>query len=273
MKRPTASVRACTAVDSPDSVVIYKKNAHRLRLLLLLLGEGLWELLLLLLLLVEAPEPLSGRGLRSLRPSSAAGVGTFLTGALSCALPFACAKAGAADPALIAAGVASWSEGGALPELGPTDTGLAAPALPLGSGSCFDAEAISAPGGSHGVRFAAGALSAGCGSFFESRLVPALGLSHGGTLLGPVALLLGTAGSARSGGWVSCCADATASDCSAAGFRLEVGWVRRFSPATKEGLLLTALSEFLQSNIAGMNAHDGQGQLLGCRCSPLCGWS
>ena len=271
MKRLTASIRAFTAVDSPDSVVTHGKNAHRLRLLLLLLVEGLWELLLLLLLLVEAPEPLSGLALRSLRLSSAAGVGTFLTGALSCALPFACAKVGVADPALIAAGVASWSEGGALPELRPTDIGLAAPALPLGSGSCFDAEAIPAPGGSHGVRFAAGALSAGCGSFFESRLVPALELSHGGILLGPVALLLGTAGSARRGGWVSCCADATACDCSAGGLRLEVGWVRRFSPATKEGLLLTALSEFLHSNSAGMNAHDGQRQLLRCRCAPLCG--
>ena len=203
MKRLTASIRASTAVDSPDSVVIHAENAHRLRLLLLL-GERLWELLLLLLLL-EAPEPLSGLRLRSLRPSSAAGVGTFLTGALSCALPFACAQAGSADPALIAAGVASWSEGGALPGLGPS--GFAVPALPSGSGSCFDAKAICAPGGSHDARFAACALSAGCGSFFESRLVPALGLSHGGTLLGPVALPLGTAGtvgSAGRGGRVSC---------------------------------------------------------------------
>lgn len=206
MKRLTASTRTSTAVDSPDSVVIHAENAYRLRLLLLL-GEGLWELLLLLLLLLEAPEPLSGLRLRSLRPSSAAGVGTVLTGALSCALPFACAQGGSADPALRAAGVASWSEGGALPGLGPSGSGFAVPALPSGSSSCFDAKAICAPGGSHDARLAAGALSAGCGSFFESRLVPALGLSHGGTLLGLVALPLGTAGTAGSagrGGRVSC---------------------------------------------------------------------
>ena len=208
MNRLTGSTRASTAEDSPDSVVIHAENAYRLRLLLLL-GEGLWELLLLLLLLLllEAPEPLSGLRLRSLRPSSVAGVGTFLTGALSCALPFACAQAGSADPALIAAGVASWSEGGALPGLGPSGSGFAVPALPSGSGCCFDAKAICAPGGSHDARFAASALSVGCGSVFESRLVPALGLSHGGTLLGPVALPLGTvgtAGSAGRGGRVSC---------------------------------------------------------------------